>query len=256
MYKHNITITKAPEVDSGSTLTMLGAHFNVARLEKYEDAIVKGFFYEGMKKYQRQQRVGEHLRSKVQKYMGEQLRKRWGPYISVLRRKDKFFCNFCMVYKTELGRLYQSSIFPDLFITSHALERYEERMPDLETFELTSGINRAFKKQWGTSPTAYDSLDSILSTVTEYGVPEEQGDTLILNLTFGFLILDVFENFSVAKTFLAPDMSIPFCEWFMREEDPKSLDSSILEKSFRIDKPLSFRCHDGKWESNRSTTHD
>jgi hypothetical protein len=251
MYNHNIIVKKnhRESVDSDHVIAMLGAHFKITQLEKYENAIINMLFNEGLKKHQKIQRIGEHLLKRVQKFMGEELRKRYGPYISVLRRKEKFLCNFSMVYKTEHGRLYQSSIFPDLFITSHCLERYEQRMPDLETFELTSGINAAFRKRWGADPTAYDSLDNILNAVTEYGVPVDQGDTLILNLTFGLLVLDVFEHFSVAKTFLSPNMG-PKCDWFAREEDITALDASILEKSVPIKYPLSFQIVDGKWKIN------
>ena len=243
------SVVKRSALDQGEVLALLREQFSAAHLEKYDTAIMKLLFDQGIEKYrQGNKKVGEHVLRRVQKYMAEHLRSMYGSYITVLRKKDKFFCNFSMVYKTEMGRLYQSTTYPDLFITSHALERYEERMPDLETLDLTSGVNSRFRKNWGTSPTAFDSLDLVLRGITEYGVPLDRGDTLILNLTFGFLVLDVFEKFSVAKTFLLPGMSLPRCEWFERKEPIEVLDATVLENSIPIGQPLMFRFQDGVWK--------
>lgn len=245
------SVVKKSTLDQDEVLVMLREQFSAAQLEKYDTAVMNMLFDDGVKKFrQGNKRVGDHVLRKVQKYMIEHLRSMYGPYLTVLRKKDRFFFNFSMVYKTQRGRLYQSTTYPDLFITSHALERYEERMPDLETLDLASGINTLFRNKWGTSPTAYDSLDDILRGINEYGVPVDQGDTLILNLTFGFLVLDVFEKFSVAKTFLLPGMNVPKCEWFERQSPITVLDATVLEDSVPIDQPFLFVFQDGMWRTN------
>lgn len=244
-------VNKTPVNDEfyQNVLSMLGAHFKTAKLEKYENAILNTFFNEGLKKHQKGAKVGAHAMGRVQKYMIEKTRLRYGPYVNILRRKCEFLCNFNLIYKTEFGRLYQSSNIPDLFITTHALDRYNDRLPDFSKIDIAAMMDLEFKQKWGTRPTAYDNMERLLLGASEYGIPTNQADTLIINLLFGYLVLDVFEKFSVAKTFLLPNMDIPRCEWFIRTDGIKAVDASILEDSEPIEGPMTIRYVDGQWEA-------
>jgi hypothetical protein len=245
MFDHGQLI-KRSSYDPQEVLALLRGHFPASSLEKYDSAIIKGLFNDGMKRYQHTQRVGKRLLKRVQDYMVREMQKRYGPYVNVLRKKDRFMCNFVMVYKTDHGRLYQSAVINDLFITAHALDRFSERIPNLDDFELTCDINPRFINQWGTKPTAYDTIETMISASTEYGVPVHQGDLLVLNLYFGFLVLEVFEHFSLGKTFLLPDMDIPKCEWFSKAQKIRSVDVTLLEDSEPIKEPITIMVKDGK----------
>lgn len=226
-----------PEELQKLILEELNRHFKVTAVEKYEDATIRFLFQEGMKKYSRGHgRVSAREHHRIQKYMIDWMRSHYGPYVNVLQRKGKYLFNLTRVYKTEYGRLYGIDKIANLFVTSHALERFEEREKVIEEdFEIMS-YKRSFKTKWNTMPTTYDIVDHLMDQVTQFGFPYKD-DSILVNIGYGLFVVEVYMPFCVATTYLTSDMKYAESDWF-ENENVDLLDPVVFKAAKPIEIPV------------------
>lgn len=206
----------------------LSVHYKIDLLEQYDTAIFNMSYEKAMEKalndlrirYPKDKKVLKFILSKsfkkyaslkstiykrAQKYMLEDLRGKYGPYINVLRRPNSnvFDSNISNTFKTELGRLYLSKKLFVLF-TTHSLERFEERA--LNHKEIYSDFSNKFHKCYGAEPCAFDYMSFLMNNADEYAVTQTQ-NMLYINVDVGIVACEIYEDFAtVVKTFLMPEM--------------------------------------------------
>jgi hypothetical protein len=218
-------------------LRVLNETFQAASLEKYDEAVLSLVMQEGMAKYGRgKTRIGQHQSARIQKHMIKRLRSMYGPFVTVLFNKKKYFCNLNMVYKTPQGRLFNSEHILNLFITSHALERFEERSKEWDDVPSVVRFKLDYRKMYGTGPTAFDYLDFLLAHCRKFLVVG--GTSWYLYTGLGCLVVELYGDIVyVGKTFLEPHM-VPKGQWFGREEPLVILEPALLESCTPIKEPF------------------
>jgi len=148
------------------------------------------------------------------------LRNCYGKYLNLtnFKAKDpydiKFKTNFELVFKTDFGLLYgcsQVGMWKTIFFTNHSYERFDERCrEDIRNF-LTEMCRDVIK----TEPTTADIINlTVMSSVgnREYA---NKNKFYYLNIGAGFLVLEDYQDFFLAKTFLSPEMAPEDLEWHM-----------------------------------------
>lgn len=187
-------------------LKILNESFRTASLEEYDQAMLGVVLKEGLQKYGRgKERISLHQYARIQRHMVHRLQLRYGPYINVFRRKDRFNCNLQDCYKTDMGRLYNSRGIKNLFVTTHAIERFEERTEIFKDSTFMVRTRLEYQRMFGTQPTAWDLMEDRLHKVYQYA---KFDDSLYLNLSVGVLAVDRLPNMvCVGKTFLTPEMA-------------------------------------------------
>jgi len=133
---------------------------------------------------------------------------KFGPWVNIhnfkIKGYDVFFnTNAAGIYNNEKGRLYAIST-PDLYITSHAMSRFEERLDTDFYLDYFEYVLERVRKQFRASATALDILrESIVTSEMEYA----QKDNLIYyKIKFGVIVLQRIEDIFVALTFLTFEM--------------------------------------------------
>lgn len=223
---------RCPDEFKKLILEDLNKHFSASSLEKYDDATVSWLFKEGAKKYCGNGRISERQKNRIQKYMIKWLRSHYGRYMNVMRRKDRYFFNFSQAFKTKMGRLYNIRYPANILITSHALDRFEERV---NIDEYKSDWRSAFKKRYHTEPTILDFADYLMSFVEEYAVPFSES-SIYFNVGLGIFVADWYNTFGLIKTFLLPGMKIPEAQWYYSSY-LDFIDEESIEDSDEINGP-------------------
>lgn len=184
------------------------------------------------------QRISMRDRKRIQDEITRQLKIRYGKHISVMDidKHFNFKTNFEYIYKTERGRLYghpPDSYLGHLFYTTHALDRFEERIPPKNYKDFT----KVWTKLRGTPPSAADILSFHVSVTEIYGRYE---DSLYLYIPFGALVIDeLHPSVHVVKTFLAKEMLGEVPEW--RQLTLNSLEKE--EGTFHLSKQSDMYTH-------------
>jgi hypothetical protein len=111
--------------------------------------------------------------------------------------------NLNRVYKTDMGRLFGTYVYDDLFYTSHSLDRWIERI-DHSKFKYFSQF---FKIRYHTSPTGLDILMFNIQMTRQIGLKRAYPNYRYLNINQGCLILEVLQGICIAKTFLSCAMT-------------------------------------------------
>ena len=209
--------------DDKAVLAMLNKHFRTATFEKHPKAMLTIIIDQAMdkvlgKKYSKQ-RISKRKQVKLYEVIINRLRNCYGKYVnfSNFKCKDpgdiKFVTNFDTVYRTEFGLLYayvKEGIWSTIFYTEHCLERFDERCRE----DIREVLDRKVFSLIKAPPTAAD----IIMTLTvvgkgdfEYGFNEPY---YYLNIGPGFLVLEDYMDFFVAKTFLSPKMVDSKISWY------------------------------------------
>jgi hypothetical protein len=231
--------------DDKAVLAMLNKYFRTTTFEKHPKAMLTIIFDQAMDKIlgkdYAKQRISKRKQLKLYEAIIHRLRNCYGKYINLtnFKCKDpneiKFLTNFDMVYKTEFGLLYaytKEGIWSTIFFTEHCLERFDERCRQDIREVLDWKVCKFIKAQ----PTAADVIMT-LTTVGkgdyEYGFNEPY---YYLNIGPGFLVLEDYQDFFVAKTFLSPKMVDSKTFWYQPDLDMDQLD--YPSKYFRSLKEL------------------
>jgi hypothetical protein len=118
-------------------------------------------------------------------------------------KKWTWATNLNRVYKTDMGRLFGTYVYDDLFYTSHSLDRWNERI-DHDKFKYFSQF---FKIRYHTSPTDLDALMFNIQMTRQIGLKRAYPNYRYLSINQGCLILEVLQGICIAKTFLSCDMA-------------------------------------------------
>jgi len=168
-------------------LEALNKCFRTTIIDEYPDALFNGQLSKALKRHVRGNgKASLHQWARVQEDIKRGLQTRYGPYINVLRKKDTLFCNLELAFKTPRGRLYLSRSSLDLFVTTHAIERYAERETWIKDPSTIIGFKEAFKNRFGTSPTAWDMLDVDIGMHRFYGT---DGRAIYIMMKEGYLVV-------------------------------------------------------------------
>lgn len=216
-------------------LEELNKEFKTASVEKYEDATVSFLFQESLRIYHKNHKsISDRELGRIQKYMTNKMKAKYGPYVNILRKKDWFGFNFNNIFKTDFGRIYSTSI-DNLFITTHAIERFEERLGPFNNIPSFIPKIIDFQKIYHTIPTSYDLLSILISKGYEFGFPKNEKRNFYLNIGYGILVINIYQSFCLGITFLTPDMEIPASDWILT--GPVKLIGEETEHEIPVDSP-------------------
>lgn len=202
-------------------LGILNKEFNARAIEKHPGAMISMEFDEAAKRVLgkdfSKQRISLRKQKALRAELVRRLQVRYGRFVNVQHFEPKgagvrFECNLTRCYTTDQGRLYGSPEWctcRDVFYTSHCFERFEERAHP----EFIEEARQGWKKSHGGVPTAADILLTMVNAGDHVHAPGE-GSAFYLNIGFGALVMDVHDEFCVAKTFLTPEMLSLDLEWF------------------------------------------
>jgi len=211
-------------------LSLLNNHFKTITYEKHIDAMINIIFTEVKdkvlgKKFDKK-RISRKKGIKIRKGVSDKLKHKYGKWVSLSRFKIKdrstiaFQTNLDKVFRvpgygTLYGAYYRSAC-GNIFFTSHALERFEQRT-DADTSKALASL---FKDQLDTEATSVDLLCGLIFTCAfVYG---KIGKFIHLALPTGVLVLEDLGDVFIAKTFLGPDM-IKIIDWYQPVLVDKSL---------------------------------
>jgi hypothetical protein len=219
--------------DNKSVLEMLNRHFKATTFEKYPEAMMSIIMQQAGEKilgknYQKD-RISKRKSEQLYKHMLNRLQGSYGKYINIthFKAKDpwsvKFSTNFNRVFKTDFGVLYGSlsvGLWKTVFYISHCFERFAERR---DAF-LCNPLIKILTEYLKTKPTDADIIMALVSLGNggfEYGRKE---NFYYLNINVGIVVLEDFEEFFVAKTFLDTDMVDPNWVWYKPLLTPAQFD--------------------------------
>jgi hypothetical protein len=202
-------------------LEILNKEFHARPVEKHPGALISMEFDAAAKRVLgpdfRKERLSQRKQKALRAELTRRLQLRYGRYVNIQSFEPKgngvqFECNLTRCYTTDQGRLYGSPEWctcRDVFYTSHCFERFEERAhPDFVKFATDD-----WKKVYGNAPTAADLLLMMVNAGDHVHAPGG-GVAFYLNVWYGALVMDVHDEFCVAKTFLTPDMLSLELDWF------------------------------------------
>lgn len=210
--------------DDTSILEMLNRHFRATTFEKYPQVMISVILDQAADKIlgkdyeNRGYRISKRKSDRLYDFVLKRLQSCYGKYINITQfrikdRKVHFGTNFSRVYRTDAGILYGcpvKSIWQTIFYTLHTFERFVERYDPFLCEPLIKKLTDIIK----TKPTQADILMYLPSTGKggfEYGLKD---NFYYLNIGIGFLVLEDFKEFFVAKTFLSSDMCDPRMSWY------------------------------------------
>lgn len=203
--------------DREMVLESLNKHFKTFAAEKYPTAVLEFYFTEGIKKFVGEKpfrSIGKRKRKKVVEYVLKKLRAHYGKYINILSfdKKGRYVTNFDYVFKTEYGRLYGYDPYTNMsltFLTTHSLERFEERVPEDNYRDFIT----IFKQYFGVEPTAADVLKYLMLVAVEMGITK---DCFYVNFVHGVAVIEPLPNgIFIVKTVLTPEMVNRKIDWFV-----------------------------------------
>jgi hypothetical protein len=237
--------------DIEKELELLNKYFRTTTFEKHPKAmmglLLDEVFDKVMGKNFAKQRISKRKMARFQEELKLALQSRYGKFMNICLHKSsrphaiKFDTNFHHAYKTEFGILYGAPTRFDCgrtFFTSHCFQRFEERCDP----ELHKHIAKIFSEKSKYVPTAAD-LVMFLTSVhdMEYAKKDK---FYFLNIGVGFLVLEDYNDFFVAKTFMTAEMLDPSLEWYTPTLDPSishdTLKSALEHDPVRIERPKFF----------------
>lgn len=213
-------------------LVLLNKYFKTAVVEKYPDAMIQIFMDRAWDAVcgpdYKKGKVSERDRARIKDRALKELRASYGKWISIVNfdKKFKFYTNFNLVYKTDLGRLYANppnSGFGHLFFTSHSLEQFDERVPidKLKDYQLV------YRKHFGTDPTAADIILFFVMFSFQFGV---RSRFVFLNVNYGILVMEkLSDECFIIKTFLSPDMVDDNVKWYALKDEYCSVHTKLKD---------------------------
>jgi len=153
---------------------------------------------------------------KIKKEVTRKIQLRYGKYFSLkgfnfINRRDSFNfgTNLNYSYKHKKGVLYghaPDTFLRPLFYTTHSLDRFTERV-DPDSYKK---ISEAFRRSNGTDPSPADILDIFAKGSFSFGYDK---DYRFLNVFWGTLVLEMYKDVLVCKTFLLPEMVKEGVNW-------------------------------------------
>jgi hypothetical protein len=233
-------------------LELLQKHFpGVSTFEKHPDAMLNIIFTETYEKVlgpnYSKTRIGKRKEKQIKKILLERMRNKYGRWINILCFEFKnpgharYDTNFNRVYRIKnVGILYGSPsnyLCGNIFLTSHCLERFEERTSPCYYSPITNQLTELYK----TEPTSADIIVAlILNSNMEYALKDE---FCYLNIRIGVLVIENLGDVFIAKTFLTDDMIANNLQWYLPliEDSKKDINSFIefLElETIKIKKPI------------------
>lgn len=228
------------EAKLDSIRILLNSNFKAIEVERYPNATLGFMINEYLDKYHgdRQKRISLNTQKKVHKAVYERLRKMYGPWVTVRIKNAKKWVwdtNLGQVYKTENGRIYGTSIYDDLFITSHALERWEERVD----IKLWAHFDREHLRRFNIKPSALDRVMFLFETAIQIGIYNEDPHTRYLNVNGGIFVIQILKGIMIVKTFLKYDMFMPPLIWYGIESGTWLTDiSSIIDPDSEFEEDI------------------
>ena len=196
-------------MDSETVLKLLNENFKAVCLEKHMDATMHFFVRESCEKVLgkdfKKNKIGIKKQFKIHDHALQQMRSRYGSLVNIKilnLKRWAWATNLNFVFKTEKGRLYGSHLYEDFFITSHCIERWEERM----NHDHYKYYRQFFTKRYHTKPTNFDTLLFTLSLTHQIGLKREEPDFRYLNINQGCIVVEILGGICVAKTFLSTEM--------------------------------------------------
>jgi hypothetical protein len=195
--------------------SLLNANFKATEVERYPLATLEFWISEYIDKFHddRKKRISLKTQKKVHSAVVKKLRKMYGPWVTVRIRNPKKWgwdTNLGQVYKTENGRIYGTPLYDDLFITSHAIERWEER----SSLDHWRHFDRAHMQKYHIAPSGLDRILFLFETAIQIGISNQVPLYRYLSVNGGVFVIEIFEGIMVVKTFLKYDMSIPPMIWY------------------------------------------
>jgi hypothetical protein len=169
-------------------------------------------------------RVSERKEHEIRDLFIQKLQSRYGKWINVKMFRIRgqgsmsYNSNFCLVFKTQNGKLYQAAsrgICRDIYFTSHCLERFEERIDPNLIAPYTEWLAGKIKSK----PTTYDILTGLIFVERDFEYAK-LNENWYLNLKVGVLVMENFDHIFVAKTFLSPQMAIEELPWYSPQLPP------------------------------------
>jgi len=241
------------DLEADKSLEILNKYFRTSRVEAHSRAIIALIYGDCVKKIlgtnYKKERISLKKSKKIHKMMVSEFRRRYGPYVNVLcgsLKKQIWYTNFELIYKTQLGRLFSCGFINNVYLTSHCIDRWEERTENAykENFE------KKHIKDFGIAPTSLDTMNYFLYLGTQYGVQDENSNIRYLNMYLGVIVFEVYgeDELFVAKTFLSYDMVRTDVSWYNLKSALQDMSQilypditplqtiSILDKKFSDDK--------------------
>jgi hypothetical protein len=150
-------------------------------------------------------KVGFKKQIRVHELALQQLRMRYGQLVNIKiinLKKWHWATNLNYIFKTDKGRLYGTFLYDDFFITSHCLERWEERM----NHDHYKYFRQFFKKRFYTDPTNLDTLMFTIELAHQVGIKKSEPNFRYININQGCIVLEILGGICIAKTFLSTEM--------------------------------------------------
>jgi hypothetical protein len=241
-------------MDSETTLKLLNENFKAVCLEKHMDAMMNFSVREATEKIlgkdYKKNKVGIKKQMRIHDEALKQMRSRYGPLINIKilnLKKWIWSTNLNYVFKTDKGRLYGTHLYDDFFITSHCIERWEERM----NHDHYKYYRQFFEKRFHTKPTNLDTLLFTIQLTHQIGLKMEEPNFRYLNINQGCIVVEILGGICVAKTFLSKEMAQneTFIVWYDNENVvlkeisdclAPSEDSRVEFESFNEEVPVDF----------------
>jgi len=241
--------------DIEKELEILNKYFRTTTFEKHPKAMISLLFEEIFNKVLgknfAKQRISKKKFVRLQEEMRYALQSRYGKYMNIyIKPKSppwaiKFDTNFHHAYKTEFGILYGTPSQFDsghTLFTLHCFQRFQERCDP----ELYKTVAEIFFEKFKYPPTAGDLVMYLTWTHDmEYARKDK---FFYLNIGLGFLVLEDYNEFFVAKTFLTPEMLDTSLIWYTPSTEKKlppekypTLKSILLHEPVKIEGPEFIR---------------
>lgn len=256
-YSHKWQICR-PDCDKEEEqnyLELLQKHFpDVSTFEKHPDAMLNLIFTEVYEKIlgpnYSKKRVSKRKEKIIKNKLIERMRNKYGRWINILSFEFKtpayarYDTNFNRAYRIKnMGILYGSPsqhLCGNIFLTSHSLERFEERLDPQCYAPITNELINLYK----TEPTSADVLVAlILTSNMEYALKD---NFCYLNIRVGVLVLENLGDIFIAKTFLTDEMIADNLQWYLPLRKNKNIRlSSFVEflelEKIKIERPIFLR---------------
>jgi hypothetical protein len=224
--------------------------------EKYPESVGKHIVFssidEVLGKDYAKQRISERKIKKIYDLILTRMKARYGSWVNILDFRIRgpfnritFSTNFEKIYNTEMGSLFgtanSSPIWRNVLFTTHCLERFEQRTLGRPLTHLKDN----FKKVCKAEPTSADLL-LYLIFLSDFKYGPVKPEEYYLNVRAGACIMESFDDVTVVKTFVTPNM-VKNVTWFQpdltQEEETcpskhfESLRQILHHHSKKVDPP-------------------
>lgn len=211
-------------MEQETLLKLLNENFKAVCLDKHINVTMKFLVREATEKVLgkdfKKAKVGVKKQLRIQEIALQQLRARYGNLINIKiinLKRWHWATNLNYVFKTDKGRLYGTFLYDDFFITSHCLDRWEERM-NKDHYKY---FKQFFKKRFYTDPTNLDTLMFTIELTHQVGIKMSEPNFRYLNINQGCIVLEILGGICIAKTFLSTEMvqEDRFIQWYDFENE-------------------------------------